>query len=184
MYCHLETLYFLIHNFWKEEKDPSIHSWIALKPWIPSGICQCRDFYWHWVLVLHIWIANSHGLPSVFFFSLPSVQKSRCIFCQQHDWPFLLLHVLLSDLHSPWMVWITFYKYYMCLPECLHSISLTRCAQAWVHRRVRKLWKFDVTQNDKSWQPCGLTLRRLMSYIYGAPILDVSRSHATTQHSR
>ena len=31
--------------------------------------------------------------------------------------------------------------------------------------------------------PC-LTLRRLMSYIYGAPILDVSRSHTTTQHSR
>ena len=28
------------------------------------------------------------------------------------------------------------------------------------------------------------TLRRLMSYIYGAPILDVSRSHTTTQHSR
>ena len=26
----------------------------------------------------------------------------------------------------------------------------------------------------------GLTLRRLMSYIYGAPILDVSRSHTTT----
>ena len=29
-----------------------------------------------------------------------------------------------------------------------------------------------------------LTLRRLMSYIYGAPILDVSRSHTTTQHIR
>jgi len=29
-----------------------------------------------------------------------------------------------------------------------------------------------------------LTLRRLMSYIYGAPILYVSRSHTTTQHSR
>ena len=29
-----------------------------------------------------------------------------------------------------------------------------------------------------------LTLRRLMSYICGAPILDVSRSHTTTQHSR
>jgi len=28
------------------------------------------------------------------------------------------------------------------------------------------------------------TLRLLMSYIYGAPILDVSRSHTTTQHSR
>ena len=29
-----------------------------------------------------------------------------------------------------------------------------------------------------------LTFRRLMSYIYGAPVLDVSRSHTTTQHSR
>jgi hypothetical protein len=29
-----------------------------------------------------------------------------------------------------------------------------------------------------------LTLRWLMSYIYGAPILDVSSSHTTTQHSR
>ena len=29
-----------------------------------------------------------------------------------------------------------------------------------------------------------LTLRRLMSYIYEAPILDVSGSHTTTQHSR
>jgi len=29
-----------------------------------------------------------------------------------------------------------------------------------------------------------LTLRLLMSYIYGAPILDVSRSNTTTHHSR
>ena len=29
-----------------------------------------------------------------------------------------------------------------------------------------------------------LTLRVLMSYIYGAPILNVTRSHTTTQHSR
>jgi len=29
-----------------------------------------------------------------------------------------------------------------------------------------------------------LTFRRLMSYIYGAPILDVSRSHTTTHHSQ
>jgi len=29
-----------------------------------------------------------------------------------------------------------------------------------------------------------LTLRQLMSHIYGAPILDVSRSHTTTHHSR
>jgi len=31
---------------------------------------------------------------------------------------------------------------------------------------------------------CHLTLRLLMSYIYGAPILDVPRSHTTTHHSR
>ena len=29
-----------------------------------------------------------------------------------------------------------------------------------------------------------LTFRLLVSYTYGAPILDVSRSHTTTQHSR
>ena len=29
-----------------------------------------------------------------------------------------------------------------------------------------------------------LTFRLLMSYTYGAPILDVSKSHTTTQHSR
>ena len=29
-----------------------------------------------------------------------------------------------------------------------------------------------------------LTLRLLMSYIYGASILDVSRSHTVTHHSR
>ena len=29
-----------------------------------------------------------------------------------------------------------------------------------------------------------LTLRQLMFYIYGVPILDVSRSYTTTQHSR
>ena len=36
---------------------------------------------------------------------------------------------------------------------------------------------------SKSWFGL-LTLRLLMSYIYGAPILDVSRSHTTTHHSR
>jgi len=29
-----------------------------------------------------------------------------------------------------------------------------------------------------------LTLRQLMLYTYGAPILDVSRSHTTTHHGR
>jgi len=36
----------------------------------------------------------------------------------------------------------------------------------------------------KSHLKYALTLRSLTLYIYGAPILDVSRSHTTTQHSR
>ena len=37
---------------------------------------------------------------------------------------------------------------------------------------------------DASILSADLTLRLLMSYIYGAPILDVSTSYTTTQHSR
>jgi hypothetical protein len=44
---------------------------------------------------------------------------------------------------------------------------------------LRKLNELEIRQQYEI-----LTLRRLMSYIYGAPILDVSRSHTTTQHSR
>ena len=49
---------------------------------------------------------------------------------------------------------------------------------------IRDLIRCTVTWTLNS--VCALTLRVLMSYtyIYGAPILDVSRSHTTTQHSR
>ena len=40
------------------------------------------------------------------------------------------------------------------------------------------------TNNSGLCEKVTLTLRLLMSYIYGAPILDVSRSHTTTHHSR
>ena len=45
---------------------------------------------------------------------------------------------------------------------------------------------FNVSQISGTQDLRFLTLRRLMSYIYiyGAPILDVSRSHTTTQHIR
>ena len=44
----------------------------------------------------------------------------------------------------------------------------------------------ELAQDRDRWRALvsALTLRRLMSYIYGATILDVSRSHTTTQHSR
>ena len=41
----------------------------------------------------------------------------------------------------------------------------------------------EVARLLKPWQSF-LTLRLLMSYIYGEPILDVSRSHTTMHHSR
>jgi len=49
---------------------------------------------------------------------------------------------------------------------------------------VDKLELRPVYIREIQFSPASLTLRRLMSYIYGAPILDVSRSHTTTQHSR
>jgi len=41
----------------------------------------------------------------------------------------------------------------------------------------------DISSSSVTINKC-LTLRSLTLYIYGAPILDVSRSHTTTQHSR
>jgi hypothetical protein len=55
---------------------------------------------------------------------------------------------------------------YVYLNLCYHSCIAT--CSTWFKFRFRRK----------------LTLRSLMSYIYGAPILDVSRSHTTTQHSR
>ena len=57
------------------------------------------------------------------------------------------------------------------------------------HVPLKPLYKstkiYGVTyQYERYWFMWDLTLRWLMSYIYGAPILDVSRSHTTTQHSR
>ena len=69
-------------------------------------------------------------------------------------------------------------------PVCINVMTVVSRV-----KRVRQSFYFvrDVIQNHKiiiSQNTAVLTLRRLMSYIYGAPILDVSRSHTTTQHSR
>ena len=64
------------------------------------------------------------------------------------------------------------------------SLYLVRCSR-WTSGG--EYTRRDVRTDDKRYKntACGtLTLRWLMSYIYGAPILDVSRSHTTTQHSR
>ena len=41
-----------------------------------------------------------------------------------------------------------------------------------------------ILKQNKRFTYFNLTLRSLTLYIYGAPILGVSRSHTTTQHSR
>ena len=56
--------------------------------------------------------------------------------------------------------------------------------EAHVIRQTSRLTRWDtiILSTHQAVEP--LTLRLLMSYIYGAPTLDVSRSHTTTQHSR
>jgi len=56
-----------------------------------------------------------------------------------------------------------------------YSNPATRCCSAYTAMQLHC---------DRGWCDGKLTLRWQMSYIYGAPILDVSRSHTTTQHSR
>ena len=68
-----------------------------------------------------------------------------------------------------------------------NSVSWTSSRDLQVGAGFLQLPSGIVTHQILQWSKTGvsnLTLRRLMSYIYGAPILDVSRSHTTTQHSR
>jgi len=53
-----------------------------------------------------------------------------------------------------------------------------------VHAHICELHTTNLVHTGDAYQIQSLTLRRLMSYIYGAPILDVSRSHTMTQRSR
>jgi len=61
---------------------------------------------------------------------------------------------------------------------CEHGYSYTPTA----HLRLQ--WADCGLVGDSLHLHVCLTLRSLTLYIYGAPILDVSRSHTTTQHSR
>ena len=70
----------------------------------------------------------------------------------------------------------------ICVLRTALAISLITVNQA---VRVLDTWNVLREVGVQFKKRC-LTLRLLMSYIYiyGAPILDVSRSHTTTQHSR
>jgi len=83
-----------------------------------------------------------------------------------------------------------------CIPRIIkensENVLIHRCnyillSQVYCVWQVVKTWQsFQITLYSKTAiiRQFPLTLRRLMWYIYGAPILDVSRSHTTTQHSR
>jgi len=72
-------------------------------------------------------------------------------------------------------------EYYLRRLSGANKVSLFRADS--LARYLLQFAKYSsVVAMDKT--VVGLTLRLLMSYIYGAPILDVSRSHTTTQHSR
>ena len=87
---------------------------------------------------------------------------------------------LLTDFSvSEARFWLPFYK----TPKqpCLGPLTIVKNHPLVSHMMLHKLNSlYAVTL----WSLNVLTLRWLMSYIYGAPTLDVSRSHTTTQHSR
>jgi len=65
------------------------------------------------------------------------------------------------------------------------TIDKYACEGSWTALRMRGIWpRCCMSRRVQESVTETLTLRLLMSYIYGAPILDVSRSHTTTQHSR
>ena len=87
------------------------------------------------------------------------------------DWVFIHRPLLRYNL------WLFFYSRTMHL-DIIKVFYLPTDAQENYFKRNIKIYV-------KNAPTCFcLTLRWLMSYIYGAPILDVSRSHTTTQHSR
>jgi len=76
-------------------------------------------------------------------------------------------------------------QFCFCIENFLFAITL-RLVLGPTYYRVQGVWQGyrNVRLTTHVSPLLKLTLRRLMSYIYGAPILDVSRSHTTTQHSR
>ena len=87
---------------------------------------------------------------------------------QHTDWRFACCEML-----APCLLWC----FKIALPS---SAELSSRGRFYLAHGVVTVWHLRWRHNDYSY----LTLRSLTLYIYGAPILDVSRSHTTTQHSR
>jgi hypothetical protein len=111
-----------------------------------------------------------------------------------------MLHTLRFSLQNavyfimlPFLVHVlfTFYLEVTLKFKCKNS-GAKRLSVKWILEKIQKKIQYAikieqitiVNSNYKPSKQKKLTLRLLMSYIYGAPILDVSRSHTTTHHSR
>ena len=82
-------------------------------------------------------------------------------------------------LRNLWTVRTRALKIFATRNLILGSVVISDCFVHILDTAKKKIINYKTLKAEVS-----LTLRRLMSYIYGAPILDVSRSHTTTQHSR
>ena len=96
------------------------------------------------------------------------LKYSSICFGHHHAHQQKLQQLQLQPLVCRWSVVITVLLIILC-PGTTKYIHSTRCVQLFLLFLILLFI---------------LTLRLLMSCIYGAPILDVSRPHTTTQHSR
>ena len=155
----------------------SIYHFYSIEPW--------RCYIWGF------WIAECKNVKSV-------TQIFHAHFSLLHTtWILELYAYFLSSFcwavkrHLPFVTVLSLlWHYMMCLTHILGSYTnILMLPASGVHLGFEEMFTeshmtyLRALQND-AMNSLRLTLRRLMSYIYGAPILDVSRSHTTTQHSR
>jgi len=115
------------------------------------------------------------------------------VFCEIQEICFMWYLALIrpfcvtSDSDGAWTIIICSILDSTLLVQCtaIKNRALLVCFK-WSAGNTGRFIMFSVVTNiyNKKTKGSTLTPKLLMSYIYGAPILDVSRSHTTTQHSR
>ena len=141
----------------------------------------------------------------------PSCPARSLVNILRHPGTFLLLFYLLRSVVCSWIGTVVLQSWYTCYGLSYHTCIRTypnnkKEGGSWEEFSPRRLpnSEFINPLNPELNPICYLlallgahhflhvsrigvkllTFRLLMSYICGAPILDVSRSHTTTQHSR
>jgi hypothetical protein len=145
---------------------------IRMRRVVICGLSGSTIFFFYFVLCLiphDIRKKNVIAHKNMFWFSL---QIERDMMKNVFRAPCKVPLLLLSDFNKTWI----FSTDFIFLNTQASNIMQIRPAEAELFHAVG--------QTDMTKLILLLTLRLLMSYIYGAPIFDLSRSHTTTQHSR